>query len=306
MKSSINLRLLSILILSLVLISCIYFITPASEPLTVKEYIQQNNYNLSSIFQLYLKPLNENGLDENEKKAIDIIANAPKEKQEQGKTFAKEIYNNKGLTPEILAKLENLNLPSEKQAQVNGLEEKVTQKQENPVDIYAVIANGADDENLLGSTITSALEFYQLIKNSGVSDDNITLFLYHPNTKDIINTKTKKWLDYYHFGSTPLPFSKSEVSIDEEKVTLKKVLNSISTIPSDDNDLVYIMLSSHANPEYTIRFPNGRLSYQSLKKAIKKIDEYGKIFVILDSCYAGGFLEPLEKVHDYIGIGSTQ
>jgi len=307
MKSSINLRLLSILILSLVLINCIYFITPASEPLTVKEYIQQNNYNLSSIFQLYLNSFNDNGLDENEKKAIDIIADAPKEKQEQIKTLAKEIYNNKGLTPEILAKLENLNLPSEKQAQVNGLEEKVTQKQENPVDIYAVIANGEDDKTNDGKffacSITSALEFYQLMKNIGVSDDNITLFLYHPNHKDIINTKTKKWLDY-HFGSTPLPSSKSRVSIDEEKVTSYKFLDAISAIPSDNNDLVYIMLSSHANSEYAIQFPNGLLGYKSLKKAIKKIDNYGKIFVILDSCHAGGFLEPLKKVNDYIGIGS--
>jgi len=284
----------------------------SSEPLNVKEYTKQNNYNLSTIFQLYLKPLNENGLDENEKKAIDIIAdilaNAPKEKQEEGKALAKAIYNNGQLTPDILEKLENLNLPEE-QEQVNGLEEKVIQEPENPVDIYAVIANGEDDETddgkFFGWSITSALEFYKLMKNIGVSDDNITLFLYHPNTDDIINTLTKEWLDYYHFGSTPLPSSKSEVSIDEEKVTLNKVLDAISAIPSDDNDFVYIMLSSHANPEYTIRFPNGRLSYQSLRKAIKKIDNYGKIFVILDSCYAGGFLEPLEKVHDYIGIGAS-
>lgn len=279
----------------------------ASEPINVKDYIKQNNYNLSSIFQLYLNPLNDNGLNENEKRAIDIIANAPEEKQEEGKVLAKEIYDNKGLTQDILTKLGNLNLPSEKQESVKGLEEKVIQEPENPVDIYAVIANGADDKtedgNLFGENITSVLEFYKLMKDIGVSDDNITLFLYHPNTEDIINTKTKKWIDDY-FGPTLLSHSKSEVSIDEEKVTLNKVLDAISAIPSDDNDLVYIMLSSHADPKYNITFPNGRFSYQSLSKAIKKIDDYGKIFVILDSCYAGGFLEPLEKVHDYIGIGS--
>jgi len=274
----------------------------ASEPLNVKDYIQQNNYNLSTIFQLYLKPLNENGLDENEKKAIDIIANAPEEKQKEVKTLAKGIYDNKGLTPEISAKLENLNLPSEKQEPLKALEDKVTQESENPVDIYAVIANGTDDKDLLESTITSVLEFYKLMKDFGLSDDNITLFLYHPNHEDIINTGAKKWLDYY-FGSTPLPYSKSEVSIDEEKVTLNKVLNAISAIPSDDNDLVYIMLSSHGSKEY-ISFPNGQLSYQSLRKAIKKIDNYGKIFVILDSCHAGGFLEPLKELRNYVGIGS--
>jgi hypothetical protein len=266
-----------------------------SSPATVDAYFKQNNYNLPSIYQLYLNPLNENGLDENEKRAIDLIVNTPEEKQDDGKALAKEIYDNKGLTSDILIKLENLNLPSEEQ------------EPENPVDIYAVIANGADDKTedgkFYGGNITSVLQFYQLMKDAGVSDANITLFLYHPNTEDIINTKAKKWLEYY-FGPTSLPYSESEVSIDEEKVTLSKVLNAISAIPSDDNDLVYIMLSSHTDPGSTVRFPHGRLSYQRLRKAIKKIDNYGKIFVILESCYAGGFLKPLDRLRNYIGIGS--
>ena len=50
------------------------------------------------------------------------------------------------------------------------------------------------------------------------------------------------------------------------------ILNAISAIPSDDNDLVYIMLSSHTDPiGHTVRFPHGRLSYRGLSKAIKKI-----------------------------------
>ncbi|MBU4493541.1 MAG: hypothetical protein KKA61_04170, partial [Nanoarchaeota archaeon] len=58
-----------------------YCFTPvfASEPLTVKKYIQQNNYNLSSIFQLYLKPLNENGLDNYEKEFIDLLQGLPED-----------------------------------------------------------------------------------------------------------------------------------------------------------------------------------------------------------------------------------
>ncbi len=274
----------------------------ASDPLNVKEYIQQNNYNLSSIFQLYLKSLNEDGLDENEKKAIDIIANAPEEKQEEVKTLAKAIYNNGQLTPEISEELENLNLPSEKQEPVKALEDKVTQEPENPVDIYAVIANGTDDEGFLGVHITSALEFYQLMKNSGVSDDNITLFLYHPNHEDIINTGAKKWLDY-HFGSTPLPHSKSEVNIDEEEVTKRKLLKEISNIPSDDNDIIYMFYASRTQEKGEFKFPGGYLNNQELKRKIKKIN-YGKIFVILDACYAGAFLEPLDGLKNYVGIGS--
>ncbi|MBU1205052.1 MAG: hypothetical protein KJ968_03110 [Nanoarchaeota archaeon] len=45
-----------------------YCFTPvfASEPINVKDYIKQKQYNLPTIFQLYLNPLNEDGLDENE------------------------------------------------------------------------------------------------------------------------------------------------------------------------------------------------------------------------------------------------
>jgi len=102
-------------LLAIKLLSYCLMPVAASEPLNVKDYIKQNNYNLSTIFQLYLSPFDKDGLlDENEKRAIDLIANASEEKQEAGKALAKEIYDNKGLTPEILAKLENLNLPSEK------------------------------------------------------------------------------------------------------------------------------------------------------------------------------------------------
>jgi len=272
----------------------------ASEQTNLEEYIEQNQYDLSTILQLRLKSLNENGLDDFEKEFIDLLQGLPKDIQ---KVYAKEVYD-KGFTTELLEKLKKVEAV-EKPVEI--LEDKIIKEPENPVDIYAVIANGADDETddgkFFGGGITSALEFYKLMKDVGVSDDNITLFLYHPNTEDIINTLTKKWIDY-NFGPTPLPFSKSNVIIDEEKVTLNKVLDAISAIPSDDNDLVYIMLSSHVNPEYTIRFPNGRLGYKSLSKAIKKIDDYGKIFVILDSCYAGGFLKPLKKLKNYVGIGS--
>jgi len=248
---------------------------------------------------LYLKSLDENGLDNYEKEFIDLLQKLPEDNQ---KDYAKEVYDN-GFTTELLEKLKKVEAV-EKPVEI--LEDKIIKEPENPVDIYAVIANGADDpdENgkFWGESITSVLEFYKLMKDVGISDDNIALFLYHPNTKDIINTKTNGWLDQ-HFGPTSLPYSKSEVSIDEEKVTLNKVLNAISAIPSDDNDLVYIMLSSHGSKEY-ISFPNGQLSYQSLRKAIKKIDNYGKIFVILDSCHAGGFLEPLKELRNYVGIGS--
>ena len=74
----------------------------ASESINVKDYIQQNNYNLSSIFQLYLNPLNENGLDDPEKEFIDLLQGLPEDKQ---KDYAKDVYKNKNLTPELLEKI---------------------------------------------------------------------------------------------------------------------------------------------------------------------------------------------------------
>ena len=73
----------------------------ASEPLTVKKYIQQNNYNISSIFQLYLKPLNENGLDDTEKEFIDLLQILPEDNQ---KEYAKEVYDN-GFTTKLLEEI---------------------------------------------------------------------------------------------------------------------------------------------------------------------------------------------------------
>ena len=147
------------------------------------------------------------------------------------------------------------------------------------------------------------LDNVQLISFLALPDDNITLFLYHPNHEDIINTGAKKWLDY-HFGSTPLPYTKSNLIIDEEKFTKKKLLKEISNIPSDDNDIIYMFYASRTREKGEFKFPGGYLNNQELKKAIKKIDKYGKIFVILDACYAGAFLEPLDGLKNYVGIGS--
>ncbi len=71
MKPSINLsfRLLTVLIFSLILINCIYFIASASASINVKDYIEQ--YNFPAIVQMCLKPLEE--LDQYEKEFIDLL-----------------------------------------------------------------------------------------------------------------------------------------------------------------------------------------------------------------------------------------
>jgi hypothetical protein len=306
MKSSINLsfRLLTVLILSLVLINCIYFITPASEPLTVKEYIQQNNYNLSSIFQLYLKPFNENGLNDSEKEFIDLLQGLPEDKQ---KEYAKDVYKNKSLTQELLEKIKQ-EKTAEKPVTIDDKIDKITQKPEDPVDIYAVIANGIDDEKLNGAQITSMLSFYKLLKDVGVSDDNITFFLYQSYTKDIIHTdlyetrmhgrkETREYMLKY------FPSDESEVSIDFEKFREKDVLKSISNLNSDDNDFVYILLASHGTKSGKLNFLDGYIESNELKRPLKNVD--GTIILMIDSCYSGKFLKNLGYLDNYIGIASA-
>lgn len=303
MKSSINVsfRLLTVLILSLILINCIYFIAPASEPITVKEYIQQNNYNLSTIFLLYLKSLNEDGLDENEKKAIDIIANAPEEKQEEGKALAKEIYNNKGLTPDILTKLESLNLPSEKQEPVETLEDKIAEEPENPIDIYAVIASGEYYKKDSYRT-TCMIMFYELLRKNGVSDANIKLLMANPHNEDFTNAisykKYKKG-----FLSEYLPY-KEQIEVDDNNITLKKFLKVISEIPSDNNDLVYIFYSGHGTKKGEFQFLRSFFNSKLLIKNIKKID-YGKLIIMQESCYADKLLGNLKSINNYVAIAAS-
>lgn len=305
MKPSINLsfrlsfRLLTVLIFSLILINCIYFIASASASINVKDYIEQ--YNFPAIVQMCLKPLEE--LDQYEKEFIDLLQGLPEDKQ---KDYAKDIYKNKSLTPELLQKIKKEKI-AEKQISANTLEQKIIQEPENPVDIYAVIANGTDDKSLRGYPITSMLSFYKLLKDVGVSDDNITLFLYHPNHKDFIYTERYGDMMYNpgkKFVSIHFPSDENQVEIDDEKVTLKKFLKAISNIPSDNNDLVYILYNSHGTEKGVVRFPNGDLTNITLKRAIKKIN-YGRLIIMQNSCYSAALLKKLSGIEDYIAIASS-
>jgi len=300
---ALSLRLLLVLVLSLILINCIYLITSASEILTVKEYIQQNNYNLSSIFQLYLKPLNEDSLDDYEKEFIDLLQGLPEDKQ---KYYAKEVYDN-GFTTKLLEKIKQ-EKTAEKPVTIDDKIDKITQKPENPVDIYAVIANGTDDEKLRGCQITSMLSFYRLLKDIGVSDDNITFFLYQSYTKDIIHTHLYETLMHGRKETREdmlknFPSDKSEVSIDFEKFKEKDVLKSISNLNSDDNDFVYILLASHGTKDSKLKFFNGYMESNELKRQLKKVD--GIIILMIDSCYSGKFLKNLGYLDNYVGIASA-
>jgi hypothetical protein len=301
MKTSINLsfRLILLLILSFILINCIYLVTPASELINVTDYIKQ--YNFPAIVQMYLKPLEE--LDQSEIEFINLLQGLPEDKQ---KDYAKDVYKNKSLTTELLEKIKQ-EKTAEKPVTIDDKIDKITQKPENPVDIYAVIANGTDDEILGGWGITSMLSFYKLLKDVGVSDDNITLFLYHPNHKDFIHTERYEKMMKYpgeQFVLIHFPSDKNQVEIDDEKVTLKKFLKAISDIPSDNNDLVYILYNSHGTKKGKVKFPGGYLTSTTLKREINKID-YGKLILMGNSCYSGALLKKLRGIEDYIAIASS-
>lgn len=287
----------------------------ASEPPTVKEYIQQNNYNLSSIFQLYLKPLNENGLDNYEKEFIDLLQGLPENKQ---KNYAKEVYD-KSFTTELLEEIKKEKI-AEKPVTID---DKVTTKPENPVDIYAVIAvlDDAGDPkinaDLNSANITYTLSFYWLLKNLGVSDKNIDFFVYRKHTKDIINTDT-----YYNIlnrtgkivmenALTNLPHNSSDIVIDYEKFNKKKVLKSISNIESDDNDYVYILLDGHGTPKGKIGCLSddsvGWISGKEVKQSIK--DVKGTVIIYGSACYSEKFIKNVGDLNSdtrrYVGIASS-
>jgi len=276
----------------------------ASEQINLEEYIEQNQYDLSTILQLYLKSLDENGLDNYEKEFIDLLQGLPEDKQ---KDYAKDVYKNQSLTQELLEKIKQEQI-AEKPITIDDKIDKITQKPENPVDIYAVIANGADDENLRGCQITSMLSFYRLLKDVGVSDDNITFFLYQSYTKDIIHTrlyeiKMKGDKETREDMLKNFPSDKSEVSIDFEKFKEKDVLKSISKLNSDNNDFVYILLASHGTKSGKLKFLDGYIESNELKRQLKKVD--GTIILMIDSCYSGKFLKNLGYLDNYIGIASA-
>ena len=132
MKPSINLsfRLLTVLIFSLILINCIYFIASASASINVKDYIEQ--YNFPAIVQMCLKPLEE--LDQYEKEFIDLLQGLPEDKQ---KDYAKDVYDN-GFTTELLEEIKKEKI-AEKPVTIDdkiSLEEieGLTHKQESFID----------------------------------------------------------------------------------------------------------------------------------------------------------------------------
>ena len=74
----------------------------ASTSSTVKDYTEQRNYQLPTILQIYLKPLDEGGLDEKEIQFLDLLVELPRDRQEE---YGKIIYKQKKVTSELLEEM---------------------------------------------------------------------------------------------------------------------------------------------------------------------------------------------------------
>jgi len=83
----------------------------ADSPLTVQEYLEKNDLQLSPLFQLYLKPLDEQGLDENEKQFLDLFVQLSRDKQGE---YGKIIFKEKQVTASLLEKMkQDKNTPTD-------------------------------------------------------------------------------------------------------------------------------------------------------------------------------------------------
>jgi hypothetical protein len=294
----------------------------ASSPATVDEYLKQKNYDIPTIFQLYLNPLNENGLSEKETQFLDSLVKLPEEKRED---YAKSIFNNKELTGNTLEKIkkEAEGLPAqnlEQKLQTQTKTETKPQQKDNPVDIYAVIAvmDDAGENDLNSENITYANSLYWLLKSLGTSDNNIDYFMYRKNTKDIINT------DAYYFifnraseivrenAKTNLPHNSSDIKLDYENFDKEDVLRAISNIKSDENDYVYILLDGHGTSKGKIGCASnnsvGWISGKETSKSIKSGDIKGTIILYASACYSERFIRAVGDLNNdkrnYVGIAS--
>lgn len=95
-----------LLLFSLIVVLLLFSFTQnilASSSKTLHEYLEQNNYNLSTVFKLYLKHLDEDGLNKEEQRFLDLLVKLPQDKQEE---YGKLIFNDKEVSLAILEKME--------------------------------------------------------------------------------------------------------------------------------------------------------------------------------------------------------
>ncbi len=191
-------------------------------------------------------------LGKNEEEFIDIISGYPKNLQ--------RICVNSDILDNGHVSREELN--NTKKADINGIV--------NPEEDYAIIGNGSgdDDPDLYSAknmeySMKNILNFYELLKKKGVSDENITLLLYNPLGINLDN------------------------NIKIDGISNKKNFTiAMRDLKADSNDAVYLVYSNPGpNPDYTFNYDKGYIDFIDGKlrdfdiQVSSKI-KYGKAIII--------------------------
>lgn len=126
---------------------------------------------------------------------------------------------------------------------------------ENPKRIFAVLANGSGpsqskrfSEKNFNYSLLDTLSFYKLLKEEGVSDENISLLIYNPANTDIFETEEYKSLLEKKLFSDVLPSKKDKIEIDGV-ATKDNFFNALKNIHPDSNDVVYVVISNSSPKE---------------------------------------------------------
>ncbi|MCK4733672.1 MAG: caspase family protein, partial [Methanophagales archaeon] len=187
---------------------------------------------------------------------------------------------------------------------------------------YAVIASGV---NCYGCS-ANVLEMYHLLKKNGYDDNHVVLFLNHRDHNRIYPDEDSNWGGDNEWKGKDLLHDLGYVVINYENsdVTVKKFLDSIVNLPTDDNDEILIYYSGHGcgsskpgdaafalstgvdsiseagsglEPEekwHGFCLQGGWLRHYMLNEAIDSA-KYARIVVLQDGCATGEFLKDLDK-----------
>ena len=186
---------------------------------------------------------------------------------------------------------------------------------ENLSETYAILANCSGtttaerfSEQNHNYSMLNILSAYNLFKQEGLSDENISLFIYNPTEEDVFETKEYKSLLERKALTGILPSKTDKFAIDGE-ATKENFMGALEKLDLDSKDTLYIVLSNPSPKEleapravqYSIEdtyvtLDNDEIFSIELAQAINfpKLKEAKKI-IILNSGDSNAFLPHLER-----------
>ena len=247
----------------------------------------------SSIATKLEKKLSSN-LDKNYREFIDTISKYDSDFQEL--SVNSSILENKKISKKELENVKN--------KKINSTETEI----ENPIEIYAVIANCSDSNSPSNYSKRnqniaeiSTKSFYKFLKDNNVPDENISFLQYIDSQEKLFETEEyKSLLERKISGTEKLPMSKILPTKDYEiisdgKATKKNFLEAIANSGADSNDklIIYYHSASKKDREKSelatselgdmVKFNDEKIITPELREAIKKVNEYCKQITILEN-----------------------